>query len=183
MSIVLTILTTIAAIIVLLLLVALILPKHYSVTVSETINKPKKQVYDYISLLTNQTQYSEWLKPDPELRPIVVGTDGTPGAVLKWESLNADKKKNIGSGEQEIKKMDATKIEVELRLIKPMAATCQLVNSFIEKGPDQTVYTVTFYAYAKFPVNLPSYLFGRGFITKTQQQTLRNIKAILEQTV
>lgn len=133
MSIVFIILGIVATIVLLFLMVALILPKHYSVTVSETINKPKKTVYDYVSLFHNQIQYSEWLKADPNLQPTVVGTDGTVGAVLKWESYNEDKNKNVGKGEQEIKKMDESTIEVELRLIKPMPATCKLINSFVEK--------------------------------------------------
>lgn len=182
MSVVFIILSIVAAIVLLLLMVALILPKHYSVTVSETINKPKKTVYDYMSLFNNQTQYSEWLKADPNLQPTIVGTDATVGAVLKWESHNEDKNKNVGMGEQEIKRMDENNIEVELRLIKPMPATCKLINSFTEKGTNQTLYTCTFYAYAKFPINLPSYLFGRKFIIKTQQKTLSNIKSIVEQT-
>jgi hypothetical protein len=182
MSIVFIILSIVAAIVLLLLLVALILPKHYSVTVSETINKPKKAVYDYVSLFHNQIQYSEWLKADPNLQPTVVGTDGTVGTVLKWESHNEDKNKNVGMGEQEIKRMDEDNIEVELRLLKPMPATCKLINNFVEKGVSQTYYTCTFYAYAKFPINLPSYLFGRNFIIKSQQKTLSNIKTIVEQT-
>ncbi len=182
MSVVFIILSIVAAIVLLFLVVALILPKHYSVTVSETINKPKKAVYEYVSLLSNQTQYSEWLKADPDLQPTVTGTDGTVSAVLKWESHNEDKNKNVGMGEQEIKRMDENNIEVELRLLKPMPATCKLINNFVEKGISQTYYTCTFYAYAKFPINLPSYLFGRSFITKAQQKTLSNIKAIIEQT-
>lgn len=174
---------TVVGLILLLLITAIILPKHYSVTVSETINKPKKLVYDYVSLFANQTQYSKWLKADPELQPTVVGEDGKVGAMLKWQSYNKDKNKNVGKGEQEIKKMDDNSIEVELHLIEPMEARCKIVNDFIEKGMNQTQYTCTFYGYAKFPVNLPSYLIGRHFIKKTQQQTLSNIKAIVEQTV
>jgi Polyketide cyclase / dehydrase and lipid transport. len=170
----------VAALVLLFLLVAALLPKHYSVSVSETINKPQKTVYDYVSLFSHQTQYSEWLKADPDLQPTVVGADGTVGAVLKWESHNKDKNKNVGMGEQEIKSMDESYIHIELRLIKPMPATCKLVHHFVEKGMYQTIYTCTFYAYAKFPVNLPSYLFGRRFIIKAQQKTLRNIKAIIE---
>lgn len=182
MNFVFIILTVLVAIVLVFLVAALILPKHYSVTVSETINKPKKTVYDYVSLFRNQTQYSEWLKPDPDLQPTVVGTDGTVGAVLKWESQNKDKNKNVGTGEQEIKVMTEDNIEVELRLIKPMPATCKLVNHFVETGINQTKYTCTFYAYAKFPINLPSYLIGRKFITKAQQKTLSNIKFIVEQS-
>ena len=182
MSVIFLVLSIVTVIVLLLLLVALILPKHYSVTVSEIINMPKKSVYDYVSLLSNQTQYSEWLNADPNLRPTVVGTDGTVGALLKWESLNEDRNKNVGMGEQEIKRMDESIIEVELRLIKPMPATCKLINNIVEKGINKTYYTCTFYAYAKFPINLPSYLFGRNFIIKAQQKTLSNIKTIVEQT-
>jgi hypothetical protein len=165
-----------------LLLLALVLPKQYSVTVSETINQPKKVVYDYVSLFKHQRDYSEWIKADPDLRPTVKGTDGTVGAVMSWESQQTDRKKNIGSGEQEIKRMDEDRIEVELRLIMPMPATCQLVHEFEAKGENATRYTCTFSTYAKFPVNLPAYLLGRKFIARTQQKTLRNIKEILERS-
>lgn len=183
MNIIFIILIIILGLVLFLLLLALIIPKNYSVTVSEIINKPKNVVYDYVSLFRNQTQYSEWLKADPDLQQAVVGTDGEVGSVLKWESSNPDKNKNVGTGEQEIKNMDDNHIEIELRLIKPMPANCKLVHKFEKMGIDKTKYTCTFYAYAKFPVNLPSYLFGRNFITKTQQLTLKNIKTILEKAV
>ncbi len=181
MNILSLILVILAGTVLLLLLMALVLPKHYSVKVSETINKPKNKVYDYVSSFQNQIYYSEWLKADPDLQPTVVGADGTVGAILKWESFNEDKNKNVGKGEQEIKKMDANNIEVELRLIKPMEGTCKIINNFAEIGINQTDYTCTFYAYAKFPINLPSFLIGRHFIKKNQQQTLNNIKKIIEQ--
>lgn len=178
---ILIILGIIIAIVLVLLLIALLLPKHYSVTVSEVINQPKSRVYEYVRLFQNQPQYSEWLKADPDLKFEILGEDGTQGAMIKWKSDHPDKNKNVGKGEQEIKLLDTNKIEVELRLIEPMPATCKIVNSFLDKAQNATEYTCTFYAYAKFPVNLPSYLFGRSFIRKTQQKTLRNIKTILEQ--
>lgn len=180
MNTLLLILVVLAGIVLLLLILALLLPKHYSVTVSENIHRPKHIVYEYVSAFRNQIQYSEWLKADPDLQPEVLGIDGTAGSILKWESENQDKNKNVGSGEQEIIKMDENKIEVELRLLKPMAATCKVINRFEPQGNDHTLYTCTFYAYAKFPINLPSYFFGRNFIRITQQKTLSNIKTILE---
>lgn len=181
MSVWLIILLTVVAVITILLVAALFLPKHYSVTVSETINQPRYFVYAYVSLFNNQMQYSEWLRADPELSPTVTGEDGKVGAILRWESHNRDKNKNVGTGEQEIVKMDSNTIELELRFIKPLEATCKLVNNFIEPAPGITQYTCTFYGYAKFPVNLPNYLIGRRIIKKTQQKILRNIKAIVEQ--
>lgn len=174
------ILLVLVAIIALLLLVALVLPRNYSVVVSETINKPKEVVYNYVSLFKNQPYYSEWIKTDPDLRPAVTGTDGTVGAVMSWESHQADKNKNTGKGEQEIKRKDADTIEVELRLIQPMPATCKLLHEFEETASNQTRYTCTFFGNAKFPINLPAYLIGRKFIAKTQQKTLGNIKEIVE---
>lgn len=182
MSILLSIVAIIAGLILILLFVAWLLPKQYSVAVSVVINKPLPIVYEYISLFRYQTQYSEWLKADPDLKPDIQGIDGTVGAILKWESHNPDKNKNVGTGEQEIIDMDKDKIEVELRLFKPMPATCKIINGFVGKGPDTTEYTCTFYAYAKFPANLPSYVFGRKFIQKAQQKTLNNIKTILGQS-
>lgn len=181
MNLILVILGIIISLVLYLLLLALLLPKHYSVTVREVINQPKNVVYDYVRLFQNQPQYSEWLKTDPELKFEITGEDGTKGAILWWKSDNPDKNKNVGKGEQEIKMMDADKIEVELRLLEPMPATCKIVNSFLDKNNNSTEYECTFYAYTKFPVNLPSYLIGRRFISKTQQKTLNNIKHILEQ--
>ena len=47
------------ALIAVLLIIALFVPKQYTVSVSETINKPKQQVYDYVKTLRNQTQYNK----------------------------------------------------------------------------------------------------------------------------
>lgn len=72
-------------------------------SVSETINKPKQQVYDYVKTLRNQTQYSEWVKADPNLNPEIIGTDGTVGAIQRWDSKNDNIGEDVGQGEQEIK--------------------------------------------------------------------------------
>jgi hypothetical protein len=101
MNILVTILIVIAAVVVLLLIAALLTPKRYTVTVSETINQPQEKIFDYIRILKNQEQYSEWLKADPNLNPVITGTDGTTGAIQKWKSED----KNVGEGEQEINVM------------------------------------------------------------------------------
>jgi hypothetical protein len=182
MGILITILTVLIGIIVALLVLALFIPKQYAVAVSQTINKPQQTVFNYISLLHNQLTYSEWLNSDTTLKTTIIGKDGTVGATLRWESTNEDKNKNAGKGELEIKRLDDHHIDMELRLIKPMPGVCKLHNHVMESGNNQTLYTCTFHAYAKFPVNLPSYLIGRRFIKKAQQQTLDNIKSILEQS-
>jgi len=176
MNILVTILIVIAAIVVLLLIAALLTPKRYTVTVSETINQPKEKIFDYIRILKNQEQYSEWLKADPNLNPVITGTDGAVGAIQKWKSED----KNVGEGEQEIKAITEDSIEMELRFFKPIEGVCQVVNTVKSLGGSQSQVTFNFYSFAKFPFNLPSYVIGRKFITKTQQQNLMNVKAIME---
>lgn len=176
MGVLLIILAVIAGIVVALLLLALFIPRHYSVTVSTLIDKPKSLVFDYVRRLENQLQYSEWYKVDTSLHSQLSGTDGSVGAVLKWNSNHKD----LGMGEQEIKQIDEDNIDIELRFIKPIAGTCKLKNHLIATSVSQTLYACTFSAYAKYPINLPSYLLGRRFIRKAQLKTLNNVKVILE---
>lgn len=100
MEIILKILAVLGAIAVLLLLLAIFLPKHYSVSVSETIDQPQEIVYDYVSYLQNQLTYSEWFKTDRQVQVLFTGADGKVGTVMKWNSNNKD----LGIGEQEINK-------------------------------------------------------------------------------
>lgn len=164
----------------LLLVLAFFIPKQYSVEVSILINESVLNVHNYVSKLRNQVKYSEWLMADPNLQFEMVGTDGKVGAVLRWESHNEDKNKNVGVGEQEIIELSLNKMEIELRLTKPKSGVCKLTNRFVESGINQTLYTCTFYGYAKYPINLPSYLLGRRFIRRVQERSLENLKTILE---
>lgn len=110
METILSILIVLGCLIALLLLIALFIPKHYTVTVEETIKRPKEAVYAYVSLLGEQLAYSEWLMHDATLQSRLEGVDGTVGATLKWESRNPDKNKSAGKGELEIKAMDPDSI-------------------------------------------------------------------------
>lgn len=181
MSIVLTVLYVLLALIAAPLIIALFIPRHYSVSVSQRIRRPKKDVYDYISRLQNQPVYSEWLRHDSSLRPELEGIDGTVGATLRWNSTLKDKEKSSGKGELIIRNMNENEIDIALNLIEPMPGICQLLNTFTAVDENVTSYRCTFSAYARYPINLPSYLIGRHFIRKNQQKTLDNIKQILEQ--
>jgi len=176
-----TILIWIAALVLALLLLAALMPKHYSVTVTETILAPKAVVMDYVARFSNQLAYSEWLMHDTSLKPDVIGVDGTVGAIMRWESTATDKKKSAGKGEQEILRRTDDEIEVALRLFVPMEGKCVLLHQFAgADDPATTRYTCVFSTYAPFPINLPAVLIGRHMIRRTQQQTLRNIRKQLE---
>lgn len=169
-------LLTIAGIMALMLIVALFTPKEYTVSVTETINKPKQDVVNYVSVLRNQEQYSELVKADPNLHPEIVGTDGTVGAIQKWNS----KEDNVGEGEQEITSLTPDKMDVDLRFKRPFEGNAKAAYIFKASAEAQTEITAEFYEKSRFPINLMSYFIGKKMIEKTQKKNLKNLKSILE---
>jgi hypothetical protein len=167
----------IVSLIALLLIVALFTPKQYTVSVSETINKPKTEVMAYVTTLANQEQYNEWVKADPNLHPQIIGTDGTVGAIQKWDS----KDDNVGAGQQQIIALSEDRMDVNLDFIRPFEGHAKAANIFKAVSDNQTQIIAEFYENAKFPMNLMSYFIGRKMIEETQKKNLHNIKTILEQ--
>lgn len=157
-------------------LVALFIPRQYTVSVTETIDKPASEVYDYVRILKNQQQWSEWVKADPNLKPEIKGTDGSIGAIQHWDS----KDDNVGEGEQEITALSPERMDLDLRFKRPFEGKSKAAYIFKATSPTQTQLTADFYADENYPLNLPSYLFGKPMIEKTQKKNLANIKAILE---
>lgn len=105
----------ILAIIALLLIVALFVNKTMSVEKEVVINKPLNEVFEFIKSLKNQNSYSKWGRLDPNMKVTYTGTDGTVGFISAWEG-----NKDVGQGEQEIKKIDEGKrVDFDLRFIKP----------------------------------------------------------------
>jgi len=157
--------------------IALFVPKSYIVSVSETINQPKQVVYDYVRILDNQKEYSVWVMADPDLKPIITGTDGTVGAIQKWNSKIDD----VGEGEQEITALSSDRMDIDLRFRRPFESTAKAANIFTTVSENQTQLTSEFYSNVPYPFNLPSYIFGRKMIKESQVKNLQNIKRILEQ--
>lgn len=176
MNILLTILMVIGSIIVLFLLVALLVKKDFSLQKEVVIHKPKQDVFNYIKLLKNQEQYSVWVMRDPKVKLVYTGTDGTVGAVSAWESND----KNVGIGEQEIKKItEGESVEVEIRFKKPFEATnhARTTVSLVDGG---TKVTNTFYGRSKFPMNIMNLMMEK-MVGKDMQQNLLNLKKNMEQ--
>lgn len=158
-------------------IIALFIPRTYTVSVSETINQPKQVVFDYVRILNNQKKYSVWVMADPNLNPEISGTDGTVGAIQKWNSKIDD----VGEGEQEITSLTMDRMDVDLRFKRPFKGEAKAANIFQEVSENQTILTSEFYSNDSYPMNLPSYIFGRSMMKKAQTQNLQNIKRILEQ--
>ncbi|MDI1233288.1 MAG: SRPBCC family protein [bacterium] len=157
--------------------VALFIPYKYTVSVTETIHQPRQVVFDYIRMLKNQKDYSIWVMSDPNMLPVITGTDGSIGAKQNWNS----KLDNVGEGEQEIVALTPDRMDVDLRFVRPMKSEAKAANILKSISETETQITSEFYSDSKYPMNLPSYIFGRKYIREAQAQNLKNIKKILEQ--
>ena len=176
MSILITILAVIGGIIALFLIIAFFTPREFSVEKQIAISKPKQEVFNYLKLLKNQEYYSVWVMKDPNIKLVYTGTDGTVGATSAWTSDD----KNVGVGEQEIKKItDGESMEVEIRFKKPFQATNNAVTAVGSTANGQTTVSNLFYGKSKFPMNFSNLFMGK-LVGKDMQKNLENLKAILE---
>ncbi|MBP9689914.1 MAG: SRPBCC family protein [Bacteroidia bacterium] len=170
------VLTILAILLTIPLIVAIFIPKKYTVSVKQTINKPQAQVFDYVKILNNQKYYSVWLLADPDLELTIVGQDGTLGAIQKWNSQVDD----VGEGEQEIIGLTDTRIDLEIRFKRPFESKVKAANIIQPLTENTTEITSEFYSESPYPLNLPSYLFGKKIITDAQIKNLANLKKIVE---
>jgi hypothetical protein len=159
-------------------LVAAFTKKDYSIVREVTINKPKKEVFDYIKLVKNSENYSKWVMMDPNSKKEFRGTDGTVGFVFAWDSEN----KNVGKGEQEIKAItEGEKIEFGLHFIKPFEGLASAYMSTEEVTPDQTKVSWGFSSKMPYPMNIMLLFMNmEDMLGKDLQTGLDNLKAVLE---
>ena len=177
MSVLVIILIIIAAIIVLFLLAAALTSKDLNIEKVVTINRPLPQVFDYVKYVKNHDNFSVWAMMDPEMKKQYTGVDGQPGFVFAWDSA---KKKNVGAGEQEIKKISEGKsIDYELRFIRPMQDVAAAKFIFEPAATNQTKVQWGFYSQMKFPMNAMKPMV-RNMLSKSLETGLRNLKTVLE---
>jgi hypothetical protein len=62
----------------------MIAPKHYEVNRSIIVNKPLKEVFNYLKYVKNQDHWSPWKKKDPNMKQTFFGIDGEVGFISKW---------------------------------------------------------------------------------------------------
>jgi uncharacterized protein YndB with AHSA1/START domain len=166
------------SLIALLLIVAAFMPTDMAVTKEITINKPKAEIFSYIKLLKNQDNFSKWAKMDPNMTKTYRGTDATVGFVSAWDS----KKDDVGTGEQEIKRIEEGKrIDYELRFIKPFESVSTAFLETEEVSPTQTKVKWGYNGKMNYPMNIMmafmdiEEMLGDDFSTG-----LSNLKAIME---
>ena len=141
-----------------------------------TIKKTKQEVFDYLKMIKNQEHYSVWVMKDPSVKIVYTGTDGTVGFTSAWQSND----KNVGVGEQEIKKInEGENMEVEIRFKKPFEGTNWASTGVSSETNGQTKVTTLFYGRNKFPMNIMN-LFMDKMVGKDILQNLENMKRNLE---
>ncbi|WP_281226826.1 SRPBCC family protein [Flavobacterium aquiphilum] len=165
----------IVGIIVLLLLVALFIPNDYTVSVSTTIDKPKKEVFDYVKLVKNQEYYSVWVMQDPNVNMKYEGVDGTTGFKASWDS----KDDNVGAGSQQITAISEERIDVDLHFVRPMEGEAKASTMLESVSENQTKITAEFYGHSSYPMNLMNFM-GEKYISEAENKNLANLKKILE---
>lgn len=172
-----TVLLVIGGIIVLLLVIGLVSGNDISIERSVVINKPASEVFDYIRYLKNHENFNIWMMMDPDMKKEYRGTDGQEGFVYAWDST---KQRNVGAGEQEIKKIvHGQSVEYQLRFFRPMndVATAKLVVTAAGAGQAQVQWG--FYNTMKFPMNLMKPVM-KSMLGNSLQQGVDNLKAVME---
>lgn len=166
-----------AAIVVILLITALFLKKHYMVEREISIDRSKQEVFNYIKYLRNQDYYSKWVMTDPNLVKNFKGTDGKLGFVYIWNG-----NKHAGAGEQEITKLiEGEAVHCEIRFIRPFKGVANTFFILEALSSNQTKIKWGMSGTNSYPLNL-MLLFVEAMLGKDLEQSLNNLKAILEKT-
>src|SRR4030095_3148484 len=160
MNIIVTILLIVGGIIALLLIIALFMRKEHYVKREIIINAPRQKVFDFLKLLKNQDQFNKWATADKKNRKEEFkGTDGTVGFIYSWSG-----NKSAGHGEKEIKKIiEGKRIETEIRFIKPMRMSADVIFETESLSENQTKVNLINTGVSKYPLNLMIPMAERNF--------------------
>ncbi len=176
------ILISVVAIVVLLVAViaiaAFVTPTDCKVEREVTINRPNAAVFDYVKMLKHQSTWGPWAKKDPAMKMDYRGNDGYPGFVSAWKSEKPD----VGSGEQEIKKVvEGERIDTELRFKEPFETKSDAYMTTEATGPEMTKVKWGFSATFPRPLNLMLLAVDMDKeMGKEFEEGLSNLKRILE---
>ena len=176
MKIVKRILIGVAILVAVPLIVGLFVKTDFAVEREVIVNKPKKDVFNYVRYLKNHNNFSKWAKMDPQMKKDYRGTDGTVGFVSAWESDNQD----VGKGEQEIKKItEGERIDVEIRLQAPFQSIDPAYITTESVADNQTRVRSGYLGKMHYPTNLLC-PFIADKIGKDMEAGLTNLKTVLE---
>lgn len=169
------ILSIVSIILFIVFVVPLFVRKDYSFSREITINKPVKDVFEYVKYLRNQEQYSKWVMTDPDMKKLLKGTDGSVGFIYGWDGNS-----KAGEGQQEIKGItENQKVDIEIRFVRPFKGVAYTPISTIPVSENQTTVNWGMQGTQKYPMNLMN-LFNESLLGKDLEASLSNLKNILE---
>jgi hypothetical protein len=175
MNTIITILLILAGIIVLLLIVALFMKKEHYVKREIIINTSSQKVFDFLKMLKNQEKFNKYASADPNKINEYKGTDGTVGFIHSWGG-----NKDAGCGEKEITNIiEGKKIETEIRFVKPMKTSANIVIDIESLSDNQTKITWSNAGTLIYPLNIFIPKFQKTF-AKDMDESLATLKSILE---
>ena len=175
MNILITILLILLAIIAFLLIIAIFMKREHYVKRDIVINAPSQKVFDYLRLLKNQDEFNEHAKAGPDRKREFKGTDGTVGYIYSWSG-----NKDAGVGEKEIKNIvEGKKIEMEIRFVKPMRATADIIIETESLSDNQTKVSWSNAGKLKYPINIFIPIMEKH-VVKDMDVSLLTLKNILE---
>lgn len=155
-----------------------IAPKTYSVEKSIRINRPLKEVYDFVSHLRNQDQWVKWNTLDPDMKQTYQGEDGKIGFRSAWES---DQKK-VGAGQQTITALEENKaVYTKLEFFKPFKSES---DAYIKTEKVDESTTDVFWGFTGVmnpPMNVMLLLMDMAkLVGKDFEEGLAKLKDVLE---
>ncbi len=175
MSIIITILLSIAGIVAVLLIIALFMKKEHYVKREIIINAPTQKVFDFLRLLKNQDEFNQWATAGPERIKEFKGTDGTVGFVYSWKGGRM-----AGEGEKEIMNIvEGKKVETEIRFVKPMEAKASVTMETEPLADNQTRVNFTNAGTLRYPLNIMIPMAEKNF-ARDMDISLATLKNILE---
>jgi len=160
-----------------ILVASFVVDNQISAERSVIIEKPKEDVFEYISHLKNQDNYSVWSARDPDMRQEFYGTDGTVGFISSWEGDD-----NAGKGEQEIVNIvPGERIDFKLRFYEPFESEADAYFVTESVSENRTKVTWGFASSMQRPMNLMLILMNmEEMIGEDYESGLANLKTILE---
>ena len=165
------------ALVAIIAILGFIAPKELSLERSTTINAPADIIFSNALYFDKNKEWSPWMKLDPEMTSEVVGTDGTVGAIYKWDSDH----ENVGQGQQTITKIKPNqRVDSHLKFIEPWESEAEAYVVLDESG-DQTRATWGFKSNASFPMNIMMmFMDVEGVLGKDYEKGLSMLKEISE---
>ncbi|MBK9175904.1 MAG: SRPBCC family protein [Flavobacteriales bacterium] len=109
---------------------------RYRIERSVSIAAPVEAVWGHVSSLGAMDKWSPWNELDPSMKKTMEGTDGTVGAISKWEG-----NKDVGKGEQRIDSIVPNSLlRTHLTFQEPWTSE---TDALIELAPDAEGTKVT----------------------------------------